>query len=194
MTGARARVFVAGRIFWAAALMLSLAACASAPAVFDLTAAQPPKARPVRAQIRFDQPVATLDLDSDRILVRNGMELALLPGGRWPQQLSSLFRARLIETFQNAGLARSIDGGAASADYALGLDIRAFELDATTSQAHVEVVAKIVALTSGRIVDVAIFSARKPVPSTGAASVVASLDEASAQVMADIVRFVSRRL
>ena len=40
------------------------------------------------------------------------MTLALLPGGRWPQQLTSLFRARLIETFQNAGLARSIDGGA----------------------------------------------------------------------------------
>ncbi len=179
----------------AAALAFGLAACASAPStVFDLTAAHPPAARPFGAQVRFDPPVATLDLDSDRILVRNGMELALLPGGRWPQQLSSLFRARLIETFQNAGLARSIDGGAASADYALGLDIRAFELDATTSQAHVEVVAKIVALTSGRIVDVAIFSARKPVPSTGAASVVASLDEASAQVMADIVRFVSRRL
>ena len=193
MTGAGARVF-AGRIFWAAALMLSLAACASAPAVFDLTAAQPPKARPVRAQIRFDQPVATLDLDSDRILVRNGQELALLPGARWPQQLSTLFRDRLIESFQNAGLARWSDGGAASADYALDIDLRSFELDATTSEAHVEAVAKIVALTSGRIVDVAIFSARAPVPSTAPASVVASLDEASAEVMADIVRFVAKTL
>ena len=188
------KVLIPGRIA-AAALALALAACAGAPAtVFDLTAARPPAARPVGAQIRFDPPVATLDLDSDRILVRNGMELALLPGGRWPQPLSTLFRARLIETFQNAGLARSIDGGAASANYALDLDIRAFELDATTSEAHVEVVAKIVALTSGRVVDVAIFSSRKPVPSTGAASVVASLDEASAEVMTDIVRFVARRL
>ncbi len=119
---------------------------------------------------------------------------SLLPGGRWPQQLTSLFRARLVETFQNAGLARSIDGGAATAEYELALDIRSFELDATTSEAHVEVAAKIVALTSGRIVDVAIVSARRPVSSSNAASVVTALDQASADVMSQIVRFVARRL
>ncbi|RBP05658.1 ABC-type uncharacterized transport system auxiliary subunit [Roseiarcus fermentans] len=195
MTGAGAKIRITERIAVAAALALALASCASAPAtVFDLTAAHPPAARPFRAQIRFDQRVATADLDSERILVRNGQELALLPGGRWPQQLSTLFRDRLIETFQNAGLARSIDGGAAAADYALDIDLRAFELDATTSEAHVEVVAKIVALTSGRIVDVAIFSARAPVPSTAPASVVASLDETADEVMTRIVAFVARRL
>ena len=179
----------------AATLALTLAACASAPStVYDLTAARPSAARPIGAQIRVGQPSATLDLDSDRILVRNGIALSLLPGGRWPQQLPTLFQARLVETFQNAGLARSIAGSAATAAYELSLDIRAFELDATTSEAHVEVVAKIVALTSGRILDVAIFSSRAPAPSTGAASVVASLDEASADVMSQIVRFVARRL
>jgi cholesterol transport system auxiliary component len=179
----------------AAALALTLAACASAPStVFDLTAARPPAARPSGAQVRFDQPVATADLDSERILVRNGVTLALLPGGRWPQQLTTLFQARLIETFQNAGLARSVDGGAASANYALNINIRAFELDAATSEAHVEVVVKIVGLTSGRILDVAILSARAPVSSTDAAAVVVALDEASAEVMTQIVRFVARRI
>ena len=195
MTGAGPGISIAGRLAGALALAALLGSCASPPStVFDLRAAHPPAARPIRAQIRFDQPVATADLDSERILVRNGQELALLPGGRWPQQLSTLFRNRLIESFQNAGLARSIDGGAASADYALDIDLRSFELDSTTSEAHVEAVAKIVALSSGRIVDVTIFSARAPVPSTAPASVVASLDEASAEVMADIVRFVARRL
>ncbi len=178
-----------------AALALALAACAGAPStVYDLTAAKPPAARPLRAQFRIGQPVATLDLDSERILVRDGLTLALLPGGRWPQQLSSLFRARLVEAFQNAGLARSIDGGAATADYELDLDIRAFELDAQTSEAHVDVAAKIVALNSGRVVDVEIFSARAPVASTDAATVVAALDQASAAVMTKIVQFVARRL
>ena len=179
----------------AAALTLALAACAGAPStVYDLTAARPPVVRPIRAQFRIGDPVATADLDSDRILVRNGITLALLPGGRWPQQLTSLFRARLVEAFQNAGLARSIDGGAANTEYELDLNIRAFELDAATSEAHVEIVAKIVALTSGRIVDVAILSSSAPAPSTEAASVVASLDQASADVMTQIVRFVARRL
>ncbi len=179
----------------ALARALALAACAGTPlTVYDLTAAEPPAARPLHVQFRIAEPLATLDLDSDRILVRDGMTLALLPGGRWPQQLTSLFRARLVETFQNAGLARSIDGGAANAEYELALDIRSFELDATTSEAHVAVAAKIVALTSGRIVDVAIFSARQPVASSNAAPVVAALDQASADVMSQIVRFVARRL
>ena len=194
MTGAGLRFWFRGRAA-AAGLALTLAACAGPPlTVYDLTAARPQAARPLHAQLRIGEPVATLDLDSDRILVRDGVTLALLPDGRWPQQLSSLFRARLIESFQNAGLARSIDGGAASADYQLDLDIRAFELDAPASQVHVEVAAKIVALTSGRIVDVAIFSARAPAPSTAAGSVAAALGQASGDVMAEIVRFVARQL
>ncbi len=179
----------------AGALALGLAACASAPSViFDLTPAQPPAARPLGTQVRIAEPVATLDLDSERILVRDGVMLALLPGGRWPQQLSSLFRARLVETFQNAGLARSLAGGAAVANYELDLDIRAFELDATRSEAHVDVAAKIVEVSSGRVADVQIFDARVPVASTNIASVVAALDQASATVMTQIVAFVAKRL
>jgi cholesterol transport system auxiliary component len=179
----------------AALVAVVVSACAGAPSVvYDLTAAKPPTTRPIRAQFRIGEPVATLDLDSDRILVRNGMELSLLPGGRYPQQLSSLFRARLVETFQNAGLARSIDGGAATAQYQLDLDLRAFELDAQTSEAHVDVAAKIVALNSGEIVDVQIFSARRPVASTSPAAVVTALNQASANVMTEIVRLVAKAL
>jgi cholesterol transport system auxiliary component len=195
MTGSGARVRIGGRILLAAALAAALASCSSPPmTVFDLTPAHPPAARPLAAQIRFDQPVATADLDSERILVRNGQELALLPGARWPQQLTTLFRDRLVESFQNAGLARWVDGGAASANYALDINLRAFELDAATSEAHVEAVAKIVSLTSGRIVDVAIHSERVPVVSAAPAAVVAALGEASDAVMTDIVKFVARRL
>lgn len=150
--------------------------------------------RPFGAQVRIAQPVATLDLDSDRILVRNGLNLELLPGARWPQQLSTLFGARLTETFQNAGLARSLAGGGATADYELDLDIRSFELDAATSQAHVEVAARLVQLGSGRVADVAIFSAREAVGSLNPGSVAAALGAASSEVMTKIVAFTARRL
>ncbi len=179
----------------AGALALTLAACASAPStIYDLRAARPPAARPLGKQIRIAEPVATLDLDSDRIVVRSGLSLALLPGGRWPQSLSSLFRARLVETFQNAGLARSLAGGAATADYELDLDIRAFELDAPTSEAHVDVAARIVEVASGRVADVQIFTAREPVASTDAGAVAAALDRTAAAVMTRIVAFVARKL
>lgn len=195
MKAAGAKVGIGGRIVLAAALAMALASCASGSStVFDLTPAHPPAERPLAAQIRFDQPAATADLDSERILVRNGQQLALLPGARWPQQLTTLFRDRLVESFQNAGLARSVDGGAASANYALDINLRAFELDAATSEAHVEAVAKLVSLTSGRIIAVEIHSQRVPVASAEPAAVVAALGEASDAVMTDIVRFVARRL
>ena len=177
------------------ALALALAACASGPsAIYDLTAARPRAARPFGTQIRIGEPVATLDVDSDRILVREGLRLALLPGGRWPQQLPSLFRARLVETFQNAGLARSLAGDGAGADYELDLDIRSFELDAATSEAHVDVAARIVAVMGGRVADVRIFEARVPVASADVGAVVAALDRASAIVMSRIVAFVAGKL
>ena len=196
MKAAGATVGIGGRMVVAAALAMALAGCASggSSTVFDLTPAHPPAERPLAAQIRFEQPVATADLDSERILVRNGQQLALLPGARWPQQLTTLFRDRLVESFQNAGLARSVDGGAASANYALDINLRAFELDASTSEAHVEAVAKLVSLTSGRIVAVDIYSQRVPVASAEPAAVIAALGEASDAVMTDIVRFVARRL
>ena len=179
----------------ALALAAALGACASGPppTIYDLAAARPPKARPLRAQIRIAEPVATLDLDADRILVRDGQTLALLPGGRWPQGLSSLFRARLVETFQNAGLARYLAGGGAVADYELDLDIRAFELDATASQVRVDVAARIVSLESGRVTAVEIFTASEPVASPDIAVVTAALNQASATVMRRIVAFVARQ-
>ena len=180
----------------AGALALALAACASGPpaTMFDLAAATPPQARGLRAQIRVGQPTATANLDSDRILVRESDTLATLEGARWSESLPSLFRTRLAQSFQNAGLARWIDGPAATADYEVDLDIRAFELDAETKEVHVDVAAWIVSLGSGRIRADQIFTLRAPVASTDAADVAAAMDQVASTVMTDIVKFVARAL
>ena len=186
---------VRSKIVAAFTLALALAACAGPPStLFDLTAAKPPQARALRAQFRIGQPTATADLDSDRILVRDRLTLATLSGVRWPEALPALFRARLAQSFQNAGLARFVDGGAATSDYELDLDIRAFEFDAETREAHIDVAAWIVALGSGRIEAVEIFTLRAPVASTDAATVAAALDAAASTMMTRIVAFVAKRL
>jgi cholesterol transport system auxiliary component len=176
-------------------LTLALAACAGPPStLFDLTAARPPQARALKAQFRIGLPTATADIDSDRILVREQLTLATLSGARWPESLPALFRARLAQSFQNAGLARSIDGGSATAEYELDLDIRAFEFDAETREAHIDVAAWIVSLSSGRVEAVEIFTLRDPVASTDAATVAAALDAAASTIMTRIVAFVAKRL
>jgi len=178
------------------AVALALAACASGPppTLYDLAAAKPPAARALRAQIRIGQPTATADLDSDHILVRESQTLATLAGAVWPEPLPQLFRARLAQSFVNAELGHAIDGPAATADYEIDLDIRAFELDAETKEAHVDIAAWIVALGSGRIVTDQIFTLRAPVASTGAADVAAELDDAASTVMTQIVKFVAKAL
>jgi cholesterol transport system auxiliary component len=190
--GSRARLKFAA----ASLLALALSACASGPppTLYDLAAATPPPAHAVRAQFRIGQPTATADLDSEHILVRESQTLATLAGAAWPQPLPTLFRARLAESFQNAGLARWIDGPAANANYEVDLDIRAFELDAQAKEIHVDIAAWIVSLGSGRIMDDQIFNLRIPVESTDAAHVAAAMDQAASTVMTEIVAFVARKL
>jgi cholesterol transport system auxiliary component len=180
----------------AAAAVLVLAACSSGPppTMFDLAAATPPPARGLRAQIRVGQPTATANLDSDHILVRDSGTLATLEGARWSESLPALFRTRLAQSFQNAGLAHWIDGPAANADYEVDLDIRAFELDAQTKEVHVDVAAWIVALGGGRIRANEIFTLRAPVSSTSPADVAAAMDQAASTVMTEIVKFVDKSL
>ena len=186
----RSKLVVAG------ALSLALMGCASGPSgtLYDLSAARPPQARAVRTQFRVGQATATAELDSDHILVRESQTLATLAGARWPQPLTGLVRARLAQSFQNAGLARWIDGPAATANYEIDLDIRAFEFDAETKEVHVDIAAWVVSLGSGRIIADRIFTQRTPVASTDAADVAAAMDQAASTVMTQIVAFVAKTL
>jgi cholesterol transport system auxiliary component len=180
----------------AGAFALALMGCASGPTgtLYDLSAARPPPAHAVRAQFRVGQATATADLDSDHFLVRDSQTLATLAGARWPESLPGLFRARLAESFQNAGLARWIDGPAANANYEVDLDIRAFELDAQSKEVNIDIAAWVVSLGSGRIVADQIFTSRTPVASTEPADVAAAMDQAASTVMSEIVAFVARKL
>jgi cholesterol transport system auxiliary component len=185
------------KIAAAAAAALALAACASASpsTIYDLTAATPSSTHGLRAQIRIGQPTATADLDGDRILVRETpITLATLSGAVWPEPLPALFKARLAQSFVNAGLGHAVDGPAASADYEVDLDIRAFEFDAETKEAHLDIAAWIVSLGSGRIIADEIFTLRAPVASTAAPDVAAALDEAASAVMTQIIKFVAKTL
>jgi cholesterol transport system auxiliary component len=180
----------------ALALALPLAACGGAPLdTYELNAAKPPPARPLGARVRVAEPLATFDLDSDRILVRTGaQQMATLAGAKWPDRLPLIVQARLIQSFQNAGLARQVGRNpAAAVGYELDLDIRKFDLDVARSRVEVDVAAKLVS-TSGGVVAAEIFTADAPVASTGPATVAAAMNGALISVMKRIVAFVATRL
>jgi cholesterol transport system auxiliary component len=180
-----------------AASALGLAACSSAPpATFDLTPALAPGAANLRAPLAISEPVASLDLDSQRILVRTSPDtVANLAGAQWSDRLPSLVQSRLLQSFQNAKQTRFIgrSGASFSAENELQLDIRAFELDVTKGQAKIDIAAKIVNTRSGRVLAAQIFTAQAPAGGTGGADAAAALNVALDSVIRQIMKFASAR-
>jgi cholesterol transport system auxiliary component len=182
----------------AVAAVLVVAACAGAPPeTFDLSAASLPPAHKLRAQIAIREPIASLDLDSQRILVRTGPEtVAYLADAQWSDRLPALVQTRLVQTFQNARLLQSVarSGTGVAADYSLELDIRAFELDVGGAQANVDIAAKIVAAVSGRVVAARIFKSHVPAAGTSGREASTALNAALSAVMAQIVAFTTAQI
>ena len=180
------------------AVALTVASCGgSAPETFDLAAAAAPPAHRLRAQISIREPVASLDLNSQRILVRTGPEtVAYLAGAQWSDRLPALVQTRLLQTFENARLLQSVAraGGGQTADYNLELDIRAFELDVNARQANVDIAAKIVGAGSGRVVAARIFKTQAAATGTGGAEASTALNAALSTAMTQIVAFVSSQI
>jgi cholesterol transport system auxiliary component len=193
----RARAPAAARWRVAAALTLPLllAACGAALDTYDLSAAMPPPQRPLRAQLRVAEPLASTDLDSARILVRAGpQQLATLAGAKWPDRLPAVLQARLIQSFENAGLAPQVSRRpTAPSGYELQLDIRHFELVVARSRIEIDIAAKIVS-ASGGVAGAQVFTAEAPVASTAPANVSAAMNGALSSVMARIVAFTAARI
>ncbi len=179
-----------GAVLWAAvvgALTLELGGCASAPQAYGL---QPAASRTLSARgtLTVPQPDAAPPLDGDLIVVReSGDRLSSLAGAQWVARLTLLVQNRMVQSFENAGLARSVRADGAPADNKLALDIRRFDIDAPTSQARVEISARLVAESSGRTVAAKIFTASEPVAEIAGAAPALALDRAFGQVSRQIV-------
>ena len=188
----------ARRLLGVVALAAALAGCGDGAPLdtYDLRAAGPGRAHALRAQVRVAEPFASLDLDSDRILVSTRtQQMAVLAGAKWPDRLPRVVRARLLQSFQNAGLAGQVgDNPTGPANYVLDLDIRKFELDVARSRVEINLAAKLVPTSLDVAAEEEIFTADAPVASTSPATVAAAMDGALSSVMKRIVAFVATRL
>jgi cholesterol transport system auxiliary component len=187
---------------WAAALTIFMAfaaaGCSSAPPqTYDLSAAAIGPVRALRAQVAIREPVATLDLDTQRVLVRTGPGmLAYLSGAQWSDRLPNLVQTRLVETFQNANLFQSVSRASSNlaAQYDLQLDIRDFELDAQSRKGVVDIAVKIVTAGSGRVIAAQIFRSEVPADGTNGPAAAVALNQALNKVMAEIVAFTAAKV
>jgi cholesterol transport system auxiliary component len=184
------------RLALAAALAALGAACSSGSpsTTFDLTA---PRRKvgggAVGGQVAVTEPVAIQVLEADRILVKDAAgTISFLGGAQWADRLPRLIQARLIQTFENASRIKAVSrpGERVTADYLLNTEIRAFQIDATSGEAFVEMSAKAVEDRTGRITNARVFAARVPVAALDAGSAAQALDRALSIVLLKIVQWV----
>jgi phospholipid/cholesterol/gamma-HCH transport system substrate-binding protein len=143
-----------------------------------------------RGQLAVREPTAPIAYDTQKILARDkGGATAPVAGGQWSDTLPKLVQARLIQSFENANLARSVERQAddLKAEYRLLVDIRGFQLStAGAPTADVELTAKIIG-EDGKILDAKTFRASAPAKGTDAPAAAAALNDAFRETAAALV-------
>ncbi|WP_298424516.1 ABC-type transport auxiliary lipoprotein family protein [Rhodoblastus sp.] len=179
----------ASALLAAAVLTLGLAGCAelASPERFSLSAT-PARARPTKATFMVATPIVFDPFDSDLIVVRSADgALSRVGGARWADRLPGLLQGRIVQTFENAGLARQVTVNGTSADYDLRVEVRRFEIDTATRAAEVELTARLAAQSSGRIVAAKIFQASWPVEEVTGPATAQALDRALGDVLSRMI-------
>jgi phospholipid/cholesterol/gamma-HCH transport system substrate-binding protein len=162
------------------------------PIVYDLTAPRtfPTADKAPSGLLTVLDPTAIIMFDTQKILVRpSGAEGPTFANARWSDNLPKLFYARVVQSFENANLLRSvarpIDG--LTADYQLLIDIRSFQLLMSAEPvADVEFAAKILSNNS-KIVDAKVFHATVRPGAADAAATAAALNEAFGKTVVELV-------
>jgi cholesterol transport system auxiliary component len=177
----------------AVALALGTSGCASPPTAFGLHPSSG-LALSARKTLTIPQPNAAPPLDGALIVVReSGDRLSALGGAQWADRLTLLVRSRMVESFENAGLARYVRADGAPADKRLALDIRRFDIDADRRVARVDITARLVSDSTGATAAAKIFSASEPVAEISGAEPPVALDRAFGRVSREIVAWAAGR-
>jgi cholesterol transport system auxiliary component len=131
-------------------------------------------------------------LDVDRIAGRwPGRRLDYLAGARWAEGLTALLQSALVESFQDAGRMRSVQGdvGRFRATHALVIEVRRFEADYTGGGlplAQVELAATMGRLSDARVLASFTVQASEAAGENRQTAVVAALDAAFAKAAGEM--------
>lgn len=173
---------------------------AAPPATFDLVA---PKVmtltapRPAKFQLVVNEPGAVRSLETDRIMVKSGAQVAYYKGAAWSDRLPRLMQARMVEAFQNAGLVSAVGSRSdrLDADFELSTQVQAFQVNVNQGQAeaYANLYVKVIDGDNGRMVASRGFEARVGTSSKDAGEMVVSLNQAFDKVLREVVPWVAKR-
>lgn len=164
---------------------------------FDLSAPTDiSKLRGRAGQLLIVEPSALQALAGNGIVVRpSASELNYFPRAQWADNLPELVQAKLLESFEATGRAKAVGkpGDGLVIDYQILSNLRAFEFDALTQTANVDVSVKLVNDRTGQVAGSRSFGASAFAPTDTIEDAVFALDEAMDEVISDIVRWTLAR-
>ncbi|PRX10352.1 UNVERIFIED_ORG: cholesterol transport system auxiliary component [Martelella mediterranea] len=197
---------LAGPLVGLGLVVASLGGCALRPPsdTFDLTAkaateVTTTRARTARLQLLVPTPSAIQVLDNRGIVVRlSGSELRYLAGAQWSDLLPAVVQARLVAGLENTGLFGGVGmpGQGLAIDYQVIVEIREFAIDAAgPGTADVVLSVKLLDDRTGVVRAQRLFSSSVGVNASASSGVlVAALDNAFAEVQAQIVEWIASTL
>ena len=159
--------------------------------VYDLAAPKtfPPLDKP-QGPLNIADPASLLMFETRKILVwPSGNEDPTFAKAEWSDSTPKLVQEKIIQSFENAGLAVARSSESVTADTQLFLDLRKFQLSASASpSAEVEFGAKIVS-TNGRLLGTRVFECSSSAKSVNAAGTVDALNEAFGKCAIQLVQW-----
>ena len=182
-------------------LCLGLVGCALAagskpPTTYDLVATHSftGTKNPAPWQLVIYEPTAASALDTSRLMVRpQADQVSYYKGIAWSDRLPRLVQTRMIETFQNSGAVKAVSGS--TGQYALATELRSFQIDVTSGRAaaEIDIFARLINVSTGRVVATKGFSARVPAASDAPGDAIAALNQAFTEVLQDTTTWVASR-
>lgn len=143
-------------------------------------------------QLAVYEPIAVYSLSTNRLMVRpRADQVSYYKGVAWSDRLPRLVQARMIESFQNSGAVKAVSP--TTGQFGLSTELRAFQIDVSSGHAaaEVDIFAKLVNTSSGKVVATRGFSSRVPSPTDKPDDVIASLNQAFTEVLQDITSWVA---
>ncbi|MFV0280576.1 MAG: ABC-type transport auxiliary lipoprotein family protein [Rhodoblastus sp.] len=177
---------------------LVLAGCGSSQLVsYDLAAVSHEKIRAgaIRGVLAVATPIAEGPLDSERIVIREGGDrLAYLADAKWADTLPELLQSKIVSSFENARLMKSVVRPGGVSDYSLHVEVRRFEIDVSENVARIEMSVRIRSDMTGRPIAAKTFSAIAPADRTADGKAAQALDVALAQVLRQLVSWTAAKV
>lgn len=192
---------------WLPLLLLPLAGCSSLLNVQrqPFTIYSPQLAAPATSnagarvdwQLAIETPLASDALDTTRIVVMPSPGvIEVFPGARWRDTAPAMLRSLIVQGFEDSGRIVGVGSTASGlhADYALGIDLRDFQLQTVGGSPHamIRFQARLLDYTSNRVLATQAFVADAPAAAADAASAFAAFEGALNKVIPDLVDWTLR--